>query len=156
MFYEFMKNNNISIEYNSPKFKETTDELTRIIMTSLNNANAYNYTLINIFMSALFYNSECNINKLIKYFNILFSYTRNYSIEEEKYIKKLKTKYNEQTKKLINCIKNYLESDESDNKEYFQLLKIKEISDKNAINLKDKYIEFLFYYLKKFDVLKLN
>jgi len=78
MFYEFMKNNNISIEYNSPKFKETTDELTRIIMTSLNNANAYNYTLINIFMSALFYNSECNINKLIKYFNILFSYTRNY------------------------------------------------------------------------------
>ena len=152
MFYEYLKNNNISIiEYNSPKFKEATDELTRIIMTSLNNTNAYNYTLINIFMSALFYNSECNINKLIKYFNILFSYTRNYSIEEEKYIKKLKTKYNEQTKKLINCIKNYLESDESDNKEYFQLLKMKEILDKNAINLKDKYIEFLFYYLKKFD-----
>ena len=152
MFYEYLKNNNISIiEYNSPKFKEATDELTRIIMTSLNNTNAYNYTLINIFMSALFYNSECNINKLIKYFNILFSYTRNYSIEEEKYIKKLKTKYNEQTKKLINCIKNYLDSNESDNKEYFQLLKMKEILDKNAIKLKDKYIEFLFYYLKKFD-----
>ena len=152
MFYEYLKNNNISIiEYNSPKFKEATDELTRIIMTSLNNTNAYNYTLINIFMSALFYNSECNINKLIKYFNILFSYTRNYSIEEEKYIKKLKTKYNEQTKKLINCIKNYLDSNESDNKEYFQLLKMKEILDKNKVNLKDKYIEFLFYYLKKFD-----
>ena len=28
---------------------------------------------------------------------------------------------------------------------------MKEILDKNKINLKDKYIEFLFYYLKKFD-----
>ena len=152
MFYEYMKNNNISIiEYNSSKFKEVMEEFTKIIMTSLNNTNTYNYTLVNIFISALFYNSECDIKKLIKYFNILFSYTRNYSIEEEKYIKKLKTKYNEQTKKLINCIKNYLESDESDNKEYFQLLKMKEILDKNKVNLKDKYIEFLFYYLKKFD-----
>ena len=152
MFYEYMKNNNISIiEYNSSKFKEVMEEFTKIIMTSLNNTNTYNYTLVNIFISALFYNSECDIKKLIKYFNILFSYTRNYSIEEEKYIKKLKTKYNEQTKKLINCIKNYLDSNESDNKEYFQLLKMKEILDKNAINLKDKYIEFLFYYLKKFD-----
>jgi hypothetical protein len=152
MFYEYMKNNNISIiEYNSSKFKEVMEEFTKIIMTSLNNTNTYNYTLVNIFISALFYNSECDIKKLIKYFNILFSYTRNYSIEEEKYIKKLKTKYNEQTKKLINCIKNYLDSNESDNKEYFQLLKMKEILDKNKVNLKDKYIEFLFYYLKKFD-----
>ena len=152
MFYEYMKNNNISIiEYNSSKFKEVMEEFTKIIMTSLNNTNTYNYTLVNIFISALFYNSECDIKKLIKYFNILFSYTRNYSIEEEKYIKKLKTKYNEQTKKLINCIKNYLDSNESDNIEYFQLLKMKEILDKNKVNLKDKYIEFLFYYLKKFD-----
>ena len=152
MFYEYMKNNNISIiEYNSSKFKEVMEEFTKIIMTSLNNTNTYNYTLVNIFISALFYNSECDIKKLIKYFNILFSYTRNYSIEEEKYIKKLKTKYNEQTKKLINCIKNYLDSNESDNKKYFQLLKMKEILDKNKVNLKDKYIEFLFYYLKKFD-----
>ena len=152
MFYEYMKNNNISIiEYNSSKFKEVMEEFTKIIMTSLNNTNTCDYTLVNIFISALFYNSECDIKKLIKYFNILFSYTRNYSIEEEKYIKKLKTKYNEQTKKLINCIKNYLDSNESDNKEYFQLLKMKEILDKNKVNLKDKYIEFLFYYLKKFD-----
>jgi hypothetical protein len=28
---------------------------------------------------------------------------------------------------------------------------MKEILDKNEINLKDKYIEFLFYYLKKFE-----
>ena len=98
-FYDYMKNNNISIiEYNSPKFKEVMDEFTKIIMDSLKSSNTYNYTLINVFISALFFNSECDINKLIKYFNILFSYTKNYSIEEEKYIQKLKTKYITQTK----------------------------------------------------------
>ena len=151
-FSDYMKNNNIAIiEYQSPKFKEVMDEFTKIIMDSLKSTNTYNYTLINVFISALFFNSECDINKLIKYFNILFSYTKNYAIEEEKYIKKLKTKYIEQTKKLINCIKNFVISEESDNKEYFPLLKMKEILDKNEINLKDKYIEFLFYYLKKFE-----
>ena len=151
-FSDYMKNNNITIiEYNSPKFKEVMDEFTKIIMDSLKSTNTYNYTLINVFISALFFNSECDINKLIKYFNILFSYTKNYAIEEEKYIKKLKTKYLTQTKKLINCIKNFIISEESDNKEYFPLLKMKEILDKNEINLKDKYIEFLFYYLKKFE-----
>ena len=151
-FSDYMKNNNITIiEYNSPKFKEIMDEFTKIIMDSLKSTNTYNYTLINVFISALFFNSECDINKLIKYFNILFSYTKNYAIEEEKYIKKLKTKYLTQTKKLINCIKNFIISEESDNKEYFPLLKMKEILDKNEINLKDKYIEFLFYYLKKFE-----
>ena len=144
-FSDYMKNNNIAIiEYQSPKFKEVMDEFTKIIMDSLKSTNTYNYTLINVFISALFFNSECDINKLIKYFNILFSYTKNYAIEEEKYIKKLKTKYIEQTKKLINCIKNFVISEESDNKEYFPLLKMKEILDKNEINLKDKYIEFLF------------
>ena len=152
IFNEYIQKNNVYIvEYNSDKFKEVMEEFTKVIMDSLNSNNVYNHTLTNIFISALFYNSECNIKKLIKYFNILFSYTRNYSIEEEKYLNKLRTKYNEQIKKLINCVKNYIESEESDNKEYFPLLKMKEILDKNDINLKDKYVEFLFYYLKKFD-----
>ncbi len=152
IFCDYMEKNNIyKVEYNSIKFKEIMEEFTKIIMKSLNNNNTYNYTLTNIFISALFFNSDCSISKLIKYFNILFSYTKNYSIEEEKYLKKLKTKYLTQTKKLINCIKNFIISEESDNKEYFPLLKMKEILDKNEINLKDKYIEFLFYYLKKFE-----
>ena len=151
-FNEYMQKNDITVvEYNSIQFKEIMEEFTKIIMNSLRNNNSYNFTLTNIFMSALFYNSECNINKLIKYFSILFSYTRNYSSDEEKLLNKLKTKYKEQTKKLINCVKNFIESKESDNKEYFPLLKMKEILDKNDINLKDKYVEFLFYYLKKFE-----
>ena len=153
-FYDYSQKNNVhKIEYNSSQFKEVMNEFTKIIMKALNNTNEYNFTLINIFISALFYNSECTVSKLIKYFNILFSYTKNYSSEEEKYINKLKTKYITHTKQLIKCIKNYLDSSENDNnsKDYFPLLKMKEILDKNEINLKDKYIEFLFYYLKKFD-----
>ena len=151
-FNDYMQKNNINIvEYNSIQFKEIMEEFTKIIMNSLRNTNSYNFTLTNIFMSALFYNSECNINKLIKYFSILFSYTRNYSSDENKFLNKLKTKYKDQTKKLINCVKNFIESKESDSKEYFPLLKMKEILDKNDINLKDKYVEFLFYYLKKFE-----
>ena len=152
IFCDYMEKNNIyKVEYNSIKFKEIMEEFTKIIMKSLNNNNTYNYTLTNIFISALFFNSDCSINKLIKYFNILFSYTRNYSIDEGKFLEKLRTKYINQTKTLINCVKDYIDSEESDNKEYFPLLKMKEILDKNKINLKDKYIEFLFYYLKKFD-----
>ena len=151
-FKDYMQKNNINIvEYNSIQFKEIMEEFTKIIMNSLRNTNSYNFTLTNIFMSALFYNAECNIEKLIKYFSILFSYTRNYASDENKFLNKLKTKYKEQTKKLINCVKNYIESKESDSKEYFPLLKMKEILDKNDINLKDKYVEFLFYYLKKFE-----
>ena len=152
-FYDYMVKNNVSIiEYtNTEKFKEVMSEFTKIIMNSLNNNNTYNFTLINIFISALFYNTECDINKLIKYFNILFSYTKNYLTEEEKYISKLKNKYQKEIKKLIDCIKNYIDSNKNNNKEYFPLLKMKEILDKNEINLKDKYIEFLFYYLKKFE-----
>jgi hypothetical protein len=98
----------------------------------------------------LFYNSECDINKLIEYFNVLFSYTRNYSIDEEKYINKLKNKYKEQTKKLVSRISHYINS-ELNSSSYFPLLKMKELLDQNDINLKDKYIEFLFYYMKKFN-----
>jgi hypothetical protein len=126
------------------------EEFTKVIMTSLNSNNVYNHTLTNIFISALFYNSECNIKKLIKYFNILFSYTRNFSLEEEKYINKLKDKYKLQTEKLISCIKNYI-NNELKSSDYFPLLKMKEVLDHNEINLKDKYIEFLFYYMKKFE-----
>ena len=151
LFYNYMTNNNvIVINYeNTNKFKEVMNEFTKIIMNSLNNINTSNFTLINIFISALFYNSECDINKLIKYFNILFSYTKNYNIDEEKFLSKLKNKYSKKIQKLIKCVQNYIDSNE--NKEYFPLLKMKEILDKNDINLKDKYIEFLFYYLKKFE-----
>ena len=150
-FIEFVNKNNISeVQYPSNNFDLITEEFTKIILNVLNSDNSYNHTLTKIFISALFYNSECNINKFIEYFNVLFSYTRNYILDEDKYINKLKSKYKEQTQKLIESINNYI-SKELKSTNYFSLLKMKELLELNEIHLKDKYIEFLFYYLKKFD-----
>ena len=93
-FIEFASRNSLtSVEYPSNNFDFISEEFTKIILNVLNCNNSYNHILTKIFINALFYNSECDINKLIEYFNVLFSYTRNYSIDEEKYINKLKNKY---------------------------------------------------------------
>ena len=151
-FIEFNKNNNIidKVSFASREFDLIVDGYSKIILDVLNCNNKYNYTLTHIFMSALFFNSECNVNKLIEYFNVLFSYTRNYKTEEGKFILKLQNKYKQQTEKLINCIKDSILNDSNSSK-YFHLLKMKELLEHNEISLKDKYIEFLFYYMKKFD-----
>ena len=151
IFIEFNKKNNVSnIIYPSKEFDIIVDGYTKIIMDVLKCNNKYNYNITKIFISALFFNSECNVTKLIEYFNVLFSYTRNYKLEEEKFIYKLKNKYRQQAEKLISCIKDSILNDINSPK-YFHLLKMKDLLEHNEINLKDKYIEFLFYYMKKFD-----
>ena len=149
-FNEFIKQNNFSkLTYPSNEFDTVVDHFSKIIMTVLNSDNEYNYTLTKIFIGALLYNSECDINKLIEYFSILFSYTKDYSSDEKKLIEKLKTKYKKETKKLVECISSYILNDMTSS-QYFSLFKMKELLDNNEINLKDKYVEFLFYYMKKF------
>ena len=150
-FYELIKKNNIEeVNYPSKEFDNIIEEFTKIIMKELNSDNEYNHILTKIFIGALLYNSECDTNKLVEYFSILFGYTRNYIIEEKKLIDKLKTKYKNETKKLVECITSYILNDLSSS-QYFSLFKMKDLLDKNEINLKDKYIEFLFYYMKKFN-----
>ena len=144
------KNNYNRLTYPSTEFDEVVENFTKIIMKVLNSENEYNHILTKIFIGALLYNSECDINKLIEYFSILFSYTKDYSTEEEKYIEKLKTKYKKETKKLVECITSHILNDVTSS-QYFSLFKMKDLLDNNEINLKDKYIEFLFYFLKKFD-----
>ena len=144
------------VQYPSDQFDFVSEEYTKIILNSINSENNYNHLLTKIFVSALLFNSGCLIQKLVEYFNILFSYTRNYINEEEKYLDKLRNKYKEEIKNLIICINNYLENDKKEKKyemfpTYFPLIKIKELIEKNNITLKDKYVEFLFYYLKKFN-----
>ena len=144
------------VQYPSEQFDFISEEYTKIILNSINSENNYNHMLTKIFVSALLFNSGCLIQKLVEYFNILFSYTRNYINEEEKYLDKLRNKYKEEIKNLIICINNYLENDKNEKKyemfpTYFPLIKIKELIEKNNIRLKDKYVEFLFYYLKKFN-----
>ena len=144
------KNNYEKISYPSTEFDEIIEHLTKIILKVLNSDNEYNHTLTKIFIGALLYNSDCDINKLVEYFTILFSYTKDYIIDEKKYIEKLKTKYKNETKKLVECITSYILNDLTSS-QYFSLFKMKDLLDNNQINLKDKYIEFLFYFLKKFD-----
>ena len=73
-FIEFVNKNNISeVQYPSNNFDLITEEFTKIILNVLNSDNSYNHILTKIFISALFYNSECNVNKFIEYFNVLFS-----------------------------------------------------------------------------------
>ena len=144
------KNNYTKITYPSNEFDEIVEHLTKIIMQVLNSENEYNHTLTKIFIGALLYNSEFDINKLIEYFSILFSYTKDYSSEEKKYINKLKTKYKKETKKLVECITSFILNDISSS-QYFSLFKMKDLLDNNEINIKDKYIEFLFYFLKKYN-----
>ena len=144
------------VQYPSDQFDFISEEYTKIILNSINSENNYNHLLTKIFVSALLFNSGCLIQKLVEYFNILFSYTRNYINKEEKYLDKLRNKYKEEIKNLIICINNYLENDKKEKKyemfpTYFPLIKIKELIEKNNITLKDKYVEFLFYYLKKFN-----
>jgi hypothetical protein len=143
------------VKYPSAQFDFISEEYTKIILNSINSDNSYNHLITKLFVSALLFNSGCLVQKLIDYFNILFSYTRNYLNEEEKYLNKLKNKYKTQLRYLMRCINNYIENEKIiKNYElaptYFPLIKIKELIEVNNINLKDKYVEFLFYYMKKF------
>ena len=157
LFLDFNQKNNIinipneEMNYKSKQFNLITEGYSKIILDVLNRNNQYNFITTKIFMKALFYNSEYDINKLLEYFKILFSYTRNHASEEEKYLIKLKTKYKTQIEKLISCVKEYLSTAKIKNKKYIDLLQLKTLLEINKINFKDEYIEFIFYYMKKFE-----
>ena len=141
------------IKYNNDSFNIIIDELTKIIMNVLENTNKKNQKLISLFLGALLHNSNYELSKLINYINLLFSYTNNYSNEEEIYISKLQIKYKDQLKllyhKLFQYIKYNINSQGQNN--YIPLLTMKGIIEMNNIQLKDKYLEFLYYYMKKFN-----
>ena len=93
---------------------------------------------------------------MVEYFIILFSYTRDYKTDEEKYLKNIKNVYTKEIKDILNAINSYIENIKDEKNEgnydvYFPLIKLKELIEENKINLKDKYVEFIFYYLKQFD-----
>ena len=153
-FVEFANQKRLKVvKYPSPEFDLIVEQFTKIILDVLNSDNKYNHTLTKIFLGALLINSGCDIQKLVEYFAILFSYTRDYKIEEEKYLKKLKNLFTKEIKEINLAIKKYIEKIKSKEKYeiYFPLIKLKELIEENQINLKDKYVEFLFYYLKQFD-----
>ena len=154
-FIKILEDNKLNlVEYPSDKFEFITEEYTKIILNSLNSENNYNHILTKNFVGALLINSGCCVQKLIEFFYTLYNYTKSYIDEEDKFISKLRNKYQEEIRKLYLCINNFLEKEQKEKKFeqfpiYFPLLKIKELIIENDIHIKDKYIEFLFYYLKK-------
>ena len=147
------QNNIKTIKYNDDSFNLVINELTKIIMNVLENTNQKNEKLISIFIGALLHNSNYDIKKLINYINVLFSYTNNYSTDEELFSYKLQTKYKDKITLLYTKLYEYLKDNltSTDLHNYIPLLKMKEIIEVNNIQLKDKYLEFLYYYMKKFN-----
>ena len=156
-FVEYVNGKKLKyVQYPSDEFNLVVEKFANIILDTINNNNKYNHTLTKTFLSALLINSECDIQKMVEYFIILFSYTRDYKTDEEKYLKNIKNVYTKEIKDILNAINSYIENIKDEKKEgnynvYFPLIKLKELIEENKINLKDKYVEFIFYYLKQFD-----
>jgi hypothetical protein len=156
-FVEYVNGKKLKyVQYPSDEFNLVVEKFANIILDTINNNNKYNHTLTKTFLSALLINSECDIQKMVEYFIILFSYTRDYKTDEEKYLKNIKNVYTKEIKDILNAINSYIENikdekNESNYDVYFPLIKLKELIEENKINLKDKYVEFIFYYLKQFD-----
>ena len=156
-FVEYVNGKKLKyVQYPSDEFNLVVEKFSNIILDTINNNNKYNHTLTKTFLSALLINSECDIQKMVEYFIILFSYTRDYKTDEEKYLKNIKNVYTKEIKDILNAINSYIENTKDEKNEgnydvYFPLIKLKELIEENKINLKDKYVEFIFYYLKQFD-----
>ena len=156
-FVEYVNGKKLKyVQYPSDEFNLAVEKFANIILDTINNNNKYNHTLTKTFLSALLINSECDIQKMVEYFIILFSYTRDYKTDEEKYLKNIKNVYTKEIKDILNAINSYIENIKDEKNEgnydvYFPLIKLKELIEENKINLKDKYVEFIFYYLKQFD-----
>ena len=143
-----------TIRFNNDSFNFIVQQLTKIIMNILENTNEKNRKLISIFVGALLHNSNYDVSKLIYYLNVLFSYTKNYFSNEELFIYKFQTKYKDKLILLYNKLYEYIKINNpnpDDTHVYIPLLKMKEIIEMNNIQLKEKYLEFLYYYLKKFN-----
>ena len=140
-----IKDNKIDItdEY----FNHTINQFTKKISELLNCKNENSIIKLKIYLGALLYNNKGNINKFYDYLNFLFSYNQDYSFEKEEELKKeIVNNYLKSYEKLINILIK-----EKGNNEYISLLDMKNLIDNNAKDLNDKYVEYFFYIMKKFD-----
>ena len=136
------------VDINSNNFISIVNKFSESICDVLNCENEYNMKILKIFIGALLFNSGGSIVKLCEYFTVLFSYTKEYQKDiEEKLIERLNRKYKDKADLLLKLINE----ENTLNEEYISLLDVKDIIDNNNIDLKDKYIEFIFYLMKKFD-----
>ena len=95
------------------------------------------------------------IELITQYFLSLFNYIHIYDENEETNIKKiLKSTLNSQIVKLKDLLKDNISKDSKtkDNGNYISIKEIKDILNNNGdVDMKEKYIEFIIYYMKQFD-----
>ena len=107
-----------------------------------------------IFFGALCYIKGGDAKKISEYFISLFSFIQDYNFDyEKKLINKIQNKYKDKFILIYESIINFVnQRGDTENNDYISLIEIKVILDNLPdLNIKDKYIEYIFYYMKKFD-----
>ena len=168
-------NNNIKNNLNETNIQEKLSiKFCDIVFNLLNCNNEQDKIRIKLFFNAIYFDKVINqknnninntensnkLNLLSNYFLSLFNYINDYSEKDENILKqRLKINYNIPFIKLKNILKEYISSktnnsqNENNNiNDYISIQEIKYILDSNTdIKLKDRYIEYIIYYMKQFD-----
>ena len=135
------------------------------ILNILNCNNENDKILLKLYFNAIYCepmisSEELNENNnkmdlITQYFLSLFNYIHIYDENEETNIKKrLRLTLNSQLVKLKDLIKDNISKNNKtkDNGNYISIKEIKNILNNNSdINMHEKYIEFIIYYMKQFD-----
>ena len=126
------------------------NEFKNKLIKLLNIVNENDLNSINKFINTILFINENNIENIKNYFQNFLELIHIYTEEEEKFfIEKIQTKFSKEFLEIQNKIENY-KKEHNINSDYISINDIKNILDIN-IDIKDKYIEFLFYYMKKYE-----
>ena len=158
--------NNNKNESNENELREKlSSKFAEIILNILNCNNENDKIVLKLYFNAIYSepmisSEELNENNnkielITQYFLSLFNYIHIYDENEETNIKKrLKSTLNSQIVKLKDLLKENISknSKTKDNGNYISIKEIKNIFNNNSdIDMKEKYIEFIIYYMKQFD-----
>ena len=126
------------------------NEFKNKLIKLLNIVNENDINFINKFINTILFINENNIENIKNYFQNFLELIHIYTKEEEKFfIEKIQSKFSKEFLEIQNKIENY-KKEHNINSDYISINDIKNILDIN-IDIKDKYIEFLFYYMKKYE-----
>ena len=126
------------------------NEFKNKLIKLLNIVNENDLNSINKFINTILFINENNIENIKNYFQNFLELIHIYTEEEEKFfIEKIQSKFSKEFLEIQNKIENY-KKEHNINSDYISINDIKNILDIN-IDIKDKYIEFLFYYMKKYE-----